>query len=583
MSFCVNSFYLYGILRTVCYECVMISTSRPLEASLPSESQTVAGAQTLMRGIDVLMAIGTASEPPRFRDLQVGLGIPKGTLHRLLAGLQARNLVRFDERTRRYHTGHRILDLARHTLDQSEIRRATKPELSRLSRQLGQAICLYILEGNHVFVLDFEDPDAAQARTVRLWPRLPADDSAPGLALLAGLDPEDRKRILGERHEALASELGLIRALGYSLNRSARDRQSAVAAVVTDGNGAAVAAITCHFDAFSGTAEELHSAGRMVAEGARRASSNFGAPHYPAVMRSAPQGPPDESVVNLMTGRDFMGENPIWCARTETLYWLDILAPALRIYHPGSGRTGRVVLPEITGGLALAKDGQLMLLGQRGLFSYAYPDGEPRLLISPERGKPDNRFNTASVDDDGAIWAATMAINQRPGTGSLYRISADLHVQEVTSSLGLAKNVSFSPDRSRLYISDGEAGAIYCFDYDNSRHRIGERKAFVTSSPELGMPNGIAVDCEGYVWVAMLGGWTVNRYAPDGRLDRAITLPVPMPTAVGFGGADMKTLYITSTYLRLPPGFSAAAPLSGQVFALECSVPGQPNHMFGAG
>jgi len=137
MSFCVNSFYLYGILRTVCYECVMISTSRPLEASLPSESQTVAGAQTLMRGIDVLMAIGTASEPPRFRDLQVGLGIPKGTLHRLLAGLQARNLVRFDERTRRYHTGHRILDLARHTLDQSEIRRATKPELSRLSTAIG--------------------------------------------------------------------------------------------------------------------------------------------------------------------------------------------------------------------------------------------------------------------------------------------------------------------------------------------------------------------------------------------------------------------------------------------------------------
>ena len=520
-------------------------------------------------------------EPPRFRDLAAQLDIPKGTLHRLLAGLQSRNLVRYDERTRRYHTGHHIFDLARNTLDQSEIIRAAKPELSRLSRQAQVATCLYVLEGSHVFVLDFEDPDAAQARTVRVWPRLPAVASAPGLAIAARLEPGDRGTLVGNADGAIAAEVGRVRALGYALMRSSDGRRSAVAAAILDRNGSPVAALSCQYDAFGGSVEKLHSAGRMVAEGARRASGNLGSSGAPLVVRPSPPGPAHEALVNLMTGRDFMGENPVWCPRRETLFWLDILAPALRSYHPVSGRIGRIMLPEITGGLALSADGSLMLLGQHGVFSYDYPDGEPRLVISPEQGKPDNRFNTTSVDEDGAIWAATMAIDQTPGGGTLYRIGPDLEVQPVTSEIGLAKNVAFSPDRSSLYISDGEAGMIYRFAYDPTTRRIGERSTFVTGSAEAGMPNGIAVDAEGCVWAAMLGGWTVNRYAPDGTLVTSISLPVPMPTAVGFGGPDLRTLFITSTYLRLPAGFFSMAPNSGQLFSLRCEVRGRAPCVFG--
>lgn len=573
--------FISSLVRASCYNPHMAGQEKT-EPQDTDSARTVTGAQTLMRGIDVLMAIGLAGEPPRFSDLSVNLGIPKGTLHRLLAGLQERNLVRFDRQSRRYHTGHGIFDLARHTLDRSEIRRAAKPEMSRLSKQLGHAVCLYVLDGEHVFVLDFEDPDAAQGRTIRVWPRLKAESSAPGLAVVAALEPAERERLLGEREGKLSSEIGLARALGYALHRSPDGRQSAASAAILNKFGEPVAALACQFDAFHGSAEDLHHAGRVVAEGARRASSNFGTTYAPNLICPAPDFQESDGLTNLETGRDFMGENPVWCAERQTLFWLDILAPALRSFCPANRKTERIVLPEITGGLALGKDGTLMLLGQRGLFSFAYPDGEPRLIISPENDRPDNRFNTATVDALGAIWAGTMAIDQSAGEGALYRISPDYEVQAITRNIGLAKNVAFAPDRSAFYIADGHSRVIFRYSCDPVSLRVGNRSVFVEDYPNVGVPNGITVDAEGYVWAAMMGGWRVNRYAPDGTLDRSIFLPVPMPTAVGFGGKDLSTLFITSTYLRLPPGFLSSAPLSGQLFSFDSDVPGQPTQTFQA-
>lgn len=555
-----------------------------VDEQLRPQMQEVPGTQALMRGLDVLMAIGMAPEPPRFGDIHRAVNLPKGTLHRLLAALQRQRLVRLDARTRQYHVGSRVFDLARRTLDQSDIIRAAKPELSRISRLLGRAACLYVRDGGDVFVIDFEDPGAANSHTVRIWPRLSARQCAAGVAMIAAMPVHDRTEMLAGDHPS-TEDLGidLTRALGYALVGEREGGPTSVAAAVLDADGYPIAAISCPFEATDTRAERLHESGRVVAEAARRASGNFGMGLGTPQVAPRPEGRPDDRVRQLDTGRDFMGENPIWSAGTGRLVWLDILAPALRGYAPATRESSRIDLPEITGGLAEAEGDRLVLLGRHGIFEYDPASGAHALLISPEADKPDNRFNTAAVDAAGNLWAGTMAINHEAGRGALYRISPDLRIQRALEHTGLPKNVAWSLDNRTLYYSDGADGIVYAFDFDLEAGSIANRRIFIEGNREIGVPNGITVDSEGCVWAAMLGGWAVRRFSPAGRPIEAVPLPIPMPTNLCFGGDDLKTLFVTSTYLRVPPGYSTSAPLSGNLLAIGVGVPGIPARRFGTG
>lgn len=548
-----------------------------------SESGDVPGTQALMRGLDVLMMISMAPNPPRFGDIQKGVQLPKGTLHRLLAALQRRRLVRYDARTRQYFVGSRVFDMARRTLDQSDVIRAAKPELMRIAHLLGRVTCLCVRDGGDVFVIDFEDPYAASSPMVRIWPHVALTSSAAGLAMLSALSAEDRADELGDRADGSALEVGLdvSRALGYAIHAPEGGRPS-VAAAVLNPEGYPVAALSCPFDAIDASAEQLHEAGRALVEAARRASGNAGLSRGVSfVMHEAP-GKVDPRVTPLATGRDFMGENPLWSAEHGKLFWLDILAPTLRSYDPANGETERIGLPEIVGGLALRPRGRLALLGRHGIFEFDPRSHAMSLLISPEAQRPDNRFNTAAVDGNGNLWAGSMAINHLPGRGSFYRIAPDLSVTRVIERTGLPKNAAWSLDGRRLYLSDGEHGVLNVHDVSPAGE-VGPGRVFAAGTAATGVPNGICVDADGHVWVAMNGGWALHRYAPDGTLADRVVLPVPMPTNVCFGGPDWRTMYVTSTYLRLPPGLSTLAPLSGAVFAVRSAVPGLPARVFGAG
>jgi sugar lactone lactonase YvrE/DNA-binding IclR family transcriptional regulator len=547
--------------------------------------QDVPGTQALMRGLDVLMAIGMAQEPPRFGDIHRAVNLPKGTLHRLLAALQRQRLIRLDSRTRQYHVGSRVFDLARRTLDQSELIRAAKPELSRVSRLLNRAACLYVRDGEDVFVIDFEDPDAANSHTVRIWPRQSAGQCAAGVAMIAAMSPDDRSAFLRGLDHGSDQDLGidLTRALGYALVTEREGGPTSVASAMLDADGYPVAAISCPFEATDIRAERLHEAGRVVAEAARRASGNFGMGLGTPHVAPRPEGRADDNVRHLETGRDFMGENPVWSAEAQKLIWLDILAPAIRTYSPASGESSRIDLPEITGGLAELAGDKLILLGRHGIFEFDPATGSHTLLVSPEADKPDNRFNTAAIDAAGNLWAGTVAVSHEAGRGSLYRISPDLRIHKALEHTGLPKNVDWSLDNRTLYYSDGADGVVYAFDFDLASGSLGNRRVFMQGNDDIGIPNGITVDSKGHLWAAMLGGWSVRRFAPDGRPEQVIALPIPMPTNLCFGGRDMKTLFVTSTYLRVPPGYSTSAPLSGNLLAIELDVPGRPARRFGSG
>jgi sugar lactone lactonase YvrE/DNA-binding IclR family transcriptional regulator len=538
------------------------------------DAPEVPGTQALMRGIDVLMAISLAPHPPRFGEVQEAVNIPKGTLHRLLAALVRRRLIRYDDHTRRYSTGSRIFELARRTLDQSRLTRAVKPELARIAREVGRPTCLYVADGNEVFVIDFEDPDAAQTRMIRVWPREKATDTAAGHIMTALLAPQSRSG-----SEFSGTDLGLIEALGYSVHTSAAGRAS-VAAAVCDEAGHPLAAISVSFDGNPPEAEVLHETGRLLVVATRRAEANLGPSQEAPTCRPRPEAPPAPGLVDHGTGSDFMGENPVWSPEDGKLYWLDILAPALRSLDPTTAHPTRRMLPEITGGLAFDGRGRFILLGQQGLSLYDPTTGRQSLLFSPESDRPENRFNTAAVAPDGALWAGTMSLRNLPGHGSLYRITPDLRVTRVIDGISLPKNCAWSPDGRRLYLSEGSRGVLLAFDLGEDG-RLGPERILLQGSPENGLPNGIACDAEGGIWVAMLGGWRVLRLLPDGTIDRVLHLPIPMPTGVTLGGPDLSTLFITSTYLRLPPGFFNLAPRSGNLFSIAVGVKGQTPRLFG--
>jgi len=546
----------------------------------------VPGAQALLRGIDLLLAIGTASTPPRFRDLERAVNIPRASLHRMLAALASRNLIRYDERARTYEVGMRILDLSRRTLDKSGIMRAAKPEVSRLARRLQRTICLLVLDGNDVFVLDFEDFDSALSRLVRHWPRARAVDTAAGRALLAAMPRDKSEGLLRGTEVADQTDLqnflaglSITKALGYAaMAREPGRGQASVAAPVFDETGYPLAAIAVFFEPDQMSSEDLHEAGRIIAEGARRASGHLRIGFPTPTIKGRPASSIGEGVETLPTGRDFVGENPVWNARRRRLYWVDVLAPALRWWEPASRTSGRVQLPHIVAGLVFDANDRLIVAGEKGLCILDAETGEATPLIDPEADRRDNRFNTATTDDRGRIWSATVAINHEIGKGSLYSVDADLTVRRHRAEAGTPKTLAFDAGNQRIYLIDSSNYTVYWHGYDPEGGRLLEGHVFVRGDVSS-QPSGITVDAENQVWITFLGGWCVRRYrAEDAALVEEHSLPVPMPTHCAFGGEDLSTLFVTSTWLRLPPGLASAAPASGQLIALRTTTRGRLAH-----
>ncbi len=531
-------------------------------------AEDVPGAQSLTRGIDLLLLLGRSS-PLTFRQVQDHLGLSKGSLHRLLSALRSRRLVRYDRDTRRYAIGATVMSLARGALDRDATVRACQAEMSRLSQLLKVPCCLYVSDDDSVFVLDAADP---VGRTVRVWPRLRLEESPPGQAMLAA-------RPAGQKNEwsaELQRTISKARALGYVASYG---DPLAVAAAVLDGEGTVVGALCCQFDAAGTAPDKLHEAGQMIREAARRASHHVGVTQRLNEQVIAPRPKTGFKGRVHDTGRDYVGESPSWCAETGRLWWLDVLAPALRWLDVESGKSGRTLLDGLTGGLALTTGPELLLTGENGLSLFDPATGRQTPLIDPEAHRPENRFNTIGVDPQQRLWTGTMPLDALEKSGTLYRISPDLTSEIIVPEIFLPKNTVFGADGRHAYLTEqdpAEGRAVVV------AYALGEdglpvsRRELLHGSDAEGQPAGLAIDAEECLWVAMRGGWSVVRLSTEGKPLARLALPVPMPTALTFGGPDLGSLFVTSTYLRLPPGYNDIAPLSGRLIELSPGVVGRP-------
>jgi sugar lactone lactonase YvrE len=275
-----------------------------------------------------------------------------------------------------------------------------------------------------------------------------------------------------------------------------------------------------------------------------------------------------------------VGEGPVWDHREQVLYWIDIKTPRLVRFDSATGENRATPLAERIGCLAVREQGGLIAALETG-FKWLDPaTGALEPLLDPEPDKPQNRFNDGKCDRRGRFFAGSMDDAERACTGTLYRLDPDHSVHVMRSDVHLANGLDWSPDGRVMYFTDSLRRTIYAFDYDPDTGAMSGERVFATVAEEAGVPDGLTVDAEGFVWSAHWGGWRLTRYAPDGRIERVVEMPVPQPSSCCFGGADLDVLYVTSAAIEMTAADLEKAPDGGGLFALDAGVAGLPMARF---
>jgi L-arabinonolactonase len=240
----------------------------------------------------------------------------------------------------------------------------------------------------------------------------------------------------------------------------------------------------------------------------------------------------------------------------------------------------RWTMPERIGSFALREQGGLVVAFASGFAFLNLETGAVERLAAPEAAMPRNRFNDGKCDRRGRFWAGTMDDRLSEHSGALYRFDPDRSCHRMDSNIGISNSLAWSPDDRRFYFADTMDRAIYVYDFDLDGGAIANKRVFCTTEGQPGSPDGSTIDAEGFLWNAQWDGWRLVRYAPDGRIDRIVELPVQKPTSCMFGGEDLSILYVTSAVWDLAGEALSAQPQAGGLFALDVGVRGLPEPRF---
>lgn len=441
--------------------------------------------------------------------------------------------------------------------------------LRRLTPETAERVELVRIEGTE---FESETLVAAANGTGAAERRAIAADVGRGLGLLAKLPRDEAKAALAglpqtEQDDWMA-RMPLTQAQGFGL-ASAADGGHWVSAPIA-GHAAALAVSL----AAETPNDEVYAIGRDLTEAARLAAGSGTRSAMTIAVQSRPIAKPAVGVACVHEARALLGEGPVWNPITQTLDWVDVLGATLWTHDPATAHNEGLPLSGLVTAVLPATDGTRLALGAGGLSRL---DRQLHALVplhDPEQDRPTHRFNDAKVDSHGRIWAGTMRLDAGANDGRLFRFDGVDAAQEMDRGFLVSNGLGWSPDEKTMYFVDTGTGTIFAYDFDAESGALAHRRAFVEIRPDNGRPDGLTVDAEGCLWVALWDGWKVARYTPDGQLDREIVMPVPRPTSCCFGGDDMRTLYITSARIRLSRDTLRDAPLSGALFAMEMDTPG---------
>lgn len=281
----------------------------------------------------------------------------------------------------------------------------------------------------------------------------------------------------------------------------------------------------------------------------------------------------------VLDARANLGECPVWDDRSSTLVWVDVMAAAVHQFDPATGRDSAIEVGQPVGAVGLRRSEGLVLALRDG-FALLHSDGALEFIADTERDLPDNRMNDGKVDSQGCFWAGTMAFGLSRGAGTLYRLEPGHAVTPMLRGLSLSNGLGWSPDDRTMYLIDSLEQVLMAFDFEAATGALSNRRDLVLFTSAEGLPDGMTVDSEGFLWVAIYGAGAIRRFTPGGALDTVLELPVSQPTCCAFGGEDLGDLYITSASQQKEPADLAKEPSLGGIFRCRPGVAGLPPTRF---
>lgn len=278
----------------------------------------------------------------------------------------------------------------------------------------------------------------------------------------------------------------------------------------------------------------------------------------------------------VVDGRAALGECPVWDDRRERLLWIDMPRGKVHTLDLSSGDDDVVAVGQPVGSISCRRTDGLVIAVRDGFGVLEHGEDRVRLIAPVEHEVPGNQMNDGACDPRGRFLAGTASTMQVPASGTLYRLDPDYGVTSLIGGVGMSNGIGWSPDGAWLYHVDSTARRIHVYGYDVDAGRPVDRRRVLEIDPLEGIPDGLAVDADGCVWVALWGAGKVVRCTPDGRLDAVVGVPVSQVTSCAFGGPDLRELYITTAAIGLGPEQRAAEPLAGGVFRASPGVTGLP-------
>jgi sugar lactone lactonase YvrE len=291
------------------------------------------------------------------------------------------------------------------------------------------------------------------------------------------------------------------------------------------------------------------------------------------------------SADTAIAARCELAEGPVWDASRGVLYWVDILAGRVHSAGPGTGTHTWFDVGDPVGAVGLTTaEGTLVLALVDGFAVFDRDGGRLRRIPGFATDRSAVRFNDGKPDPWGNFCAGTMPwTDGEPGQapqGALYRLAPDGTVTTMLPRIGLSNGLDWTDDHRTFFFADSISGGVDSFDCDPDTGGLGARTRFVEIPKEEGLPDGLTLDAEGCVWLAVFGSGELRRYTPDGRLDTVVRVPAAQVTSAAFGGDDLGTLFITTARENFTPAQAHAQPRAGDIFACTPGVPGRPPGRF---
>lgn len=265
-----------------------------------------------------------------------------------------------------------------------------------------------------------------------------------------------------------------------------------------------------------------------------------------------------------------LGESPLWDYRSKKLYWIDIYGQKIFCHNPHNGQTDAIAMDQKIGCIALTTNSNTLITAQKkGIYFTKITSGENTLVASPEANLPNNRFNDGKVDTLGNLWAGTMdEVYNTKEVASLYKLSPNLNITLAQPKISCSNGLAWDLNNKKFYLIDTGIRKLLVFDYRNGM--IDNREELYTFEDKNGIPDGMTIDAEGKLWIALWNGNKVIRFDPIVKETIGeIQLPVSKITSCTFGGKSFNDMYITTAKIGLNDEDLKNQPLAGSTFVIK--------------